>query len=366
MKFNISKESLVAALNTVLKGTSARATLPILSGILLDADSSGSVVFQTTDLEISIKHTVQADVIEMGKAVVPGKLFSDIVKNLPDAAVGITSSQEQTEIRCMDSSFTLSSLNPADFPYFPEVIASQIIELPSAELGNVVKKIAKAVSRDESRAVLTGVLFSVEAGNVYFAATDSYRLCVSSMQQSGFDGDDFQVIIPGKTFEDVTRLASDFETIKIGFSDNQVIFQFGTTIFVSRKIEGNYPNYKQLIPNDHAVSIELDTQTLITAIKRVSLLAQSHTPVHFVFEADEQKVKISARTQDVGTASETIDAKIDGEDIEIAFNHQYLLDGLSSLSGQTIIELQSSLKPGIIKDSENPGFLYLAMPVRLN
>lgn len=366
MKFNIAKSDLLDTLNIVLKGMSSRSTLPILSGILVDASDGGHLIFQTTDLEISIKHTVVADVVETGKAVVPGKLFADIVKNLPDAAVTISATQDSTTISCLDSSFVLSSLNPVDFPYFPEVNADTIIELPAQAAADAVRKVGKAVSRDESRMILTGILFSVEAGKVRFVATDSYRLAVAELAVEGPAPEDFQAIVPGKTFEDVARIALSGEKISIGFSDNQIIFEFGDTVLVSRKIEGTYPNYKQLIPADHAVSIKVSTEAIVTAIKRVSLLAQAHTPVRFEFDADEQRVKVSAKTQDVGGASESVDVAMEGDDIEIAFNHQYVLDGLASIEGDTIIELQTSLKPGIFKSSEDQGFLYLAMPVRLN
>lgn len=365
MKFSIAKDELTNILNTVLKGMSSRSTLPILSGILVDAQPN-NVTFQTTDLEISIRHVAAANVEETGKVVIPGKLFSDIVKSLPDAAVNISAESNQAQISCMDSSFTLSTLNPADFPYFPDVDVSTTVELPAKDLADIVKKVSKAVSRDESRAILTGIQFTLEGDSARFIATDSYRLAVAYMHIEGQEFEPFQVIIPGKTFEDVSRLAAGGDAVTIGFSENQVIFKFGNTVFVSRKIEGTYPNCMQLIPADHEVTIKVDTAALVTAIKRVSLLAQSHTPIHLLFSEMKQQVVITAKTQDVGGATESISAQVDGDDMEIAFNHQYILDGLSSISGDTRIELQSSLKPGILKNAEGDDFIYLAMPVRLN
>lgn len=366
MKFKIAKEELLKTLNIVTRGMSSRSTLPILSGILIETNDQGMLVFQTTDLEISIRHTVTANIEEPGRTVIPGKLFSDIVKSLPDASVEIDAQQDSTKISCMESSFTLSSLNPADFPYFPQVDPDTTIVLPSQELASAVRKVGRAISRDESRAILTGVFLSVKDGVVTFAATDSYRLAVAEMSAGANTVNDFQAIIPGKTFEDVSKLAQSSESVSIGFSDNQIIITFGETVFVSRRIEGTYPNFRQLIPADHAVSIEIDTQTLIAAIKRVSLLAQAHAPIRFQFSAETQSATISANTADVGGAQETINAEIDGPSMEIAFNHQYLLDGLNMIQGTTILELQTSLKPGILKSSEEQSFLYLAMPVRLS
>ena len=364
MKFSIAKDELVKILNIVLKGMASRSTLPILSGILLDAQDN-AVTFQSTDLEISIKHTAAANVEEPGRAVIPGKLFSDIVKSLPDAAVSVAATTEQANITCLGSSFSLSALNPTDFPYFPDVEASMTVELPTKELADVVKRVSKAVSRDESRAILTGIQFTLEDNRVRLIATDSYRLAVAYLNVEGQSFEPFQAIIPGRTFEDVSKLAMGEGGISVGFSDNQVIFKFGDTVFVSRKIEGTYPNCMQLIPSSHEVSVKMDTAALTTAIKRVALLAQANTPVRFSFTFQKQEAVISAKTQDVGGALETVPASVDGADIEIAFNHQYVLDGLSSIDGDVVIELQTSLKPGILKSADNDDFIYLAMPVRL-
>lgn len=369
MKFNIAKSDLLDAINVVLKGMSSRSTLPILAGILVEAEE-GKLVLQTTDLEISIRHAVDADVVEPGKTVLTGKLLADIVKTLPDAAVSVSTQGDQTNIACLDASFTLSSLSAADFPYFPQVDVSTTVELSPALLESAVRKVARAAGRDESRAILTGVLFSIEDEKIRLVATDSYRLAVADIPYAhGEEVESFQAIVPAKTLEDVSRLASGADTLVIGFSDNQVLFQFGSTTFVSRKIEGTYPNYKQLIPSEHALSATMPVDALTAALKRVSLLAAKrtqHTPVRFAFSAADQRVSMSARTQDVGTAQEAVEASIDGPDMEIAFNHQYLLDGLNVIDGDVVFELQSSLKPCILKAADDANFLYLAMPVRLS
>lgn len=366
MKFNIAKNDILAALDIVLKGVSSRSSMPILACVLIEAQQEGNIVLQTTDLEISIKHTAQADVIEPGRVVIPAKVFSDIVRNLPEAAVSISSENDQAQIACMDTSYTLSTLNPMDFPYFPEVDVATKIALPTDQLSSAVKKVGKAVSRDEARMILTGILFEVLEGEVRLVATDSYRLAVASMKVDAGLSEEFKAIIPGKTFEDVARAASANDEISIGFSENQIVFEFGSTIFISRKIEGTYPNYRQLIPADHAVTVTVATDALETALKRVAILVQAQTPVKFEFDAEEQTILISSHTDDVGGAKESVEAKIEGESITMAFNHRYILDGLDSVSGDTVLELQTPVRPGIIKSSEDDGFFYLAMPVRLS
>lgn len=364
MKFRISKDDLLNAINIVSKGMSSRATLPILSGILIETTNQGTLVFQTNDLEISIKHTTQANIEEPGRCVIPGKLLSDIVKSLPDASVEVESQNEQTKITCLDASFSLSSLNPDDFPYFPEVDPSTTLVLPSSELSEAIRCVSRAVSKDETRVILTGIFFTIKDGTVTLAATDSYRLAVANLKSTDSSVNEFEAVIPGKTFEDVSRLAQASETVSIGFSDNQVLVQFGETVFVSRKIEGTYPDYTKLIPVDHEVNIQMDTQALITSIKRVAILAQSHTPISFSFNMESQNVTVSAKTADVGGASEVIPASVDGPSTEIAFNHQYILDGLNMIKGDVMIELNSPVKPGILKSVDRDDFLYLAMPVR--
>lgn len=364
MKFNIAKDELIDVLNVVSKGMSSRSTLPILSGILVSTEDS-SVTFQTTDLEISIRHSVVADIEEHGRTVVPGRLFNDIAKALPDAAVTVQTDGDQVTISCMESSFTLSTLNAVDFPHFPEVTTNTQVVLPTTDLLGAVKRVSKAVSRDESRAILTGVFFTVEDDNLRLVATDSYRLAVADLVLKGQQYEPFQAIIPGRIFEDVAKLAAQYDRVNVGFSENQVVFTFGACTFVSRKIEGTYPNYRQLLPKDHACRIQMPVQELIACVKRVSLLAQAHTPVRFSFDAGEQSCTVSAKTQDVGASKAGMAAQIEGESMEIAFNHQYLLDGLSAIDGDVVIELQTSLKPGILKAADDDSFLYLAMPVRL-
>lgn len=365
MKFNVSKTDLQASINAVLKGMASRSTLPILSGILVSAKTGGEVVFETTDLDISIRHIMQADVVEEGRVVLPGKLFADIVKALPDAAVTIHSTDDAAGVECLGTKYTLSVLNAADFPYFPEVTTDTVVALDPKELAATVAKVAKSVSRDESRAIFTGILFSVEEGKLRLVSTDSYRLAVADMDVSVGGIDDFQAVIPGRTFEDVARLAVNGDNISIGFAENQIVFTFGSTTFVSRKIEGTYPNYKQLLPTSHELSIRVDTATFVTAVKRVSLLAQASTPVHLKCTSDLQNIEVLASTKDVGTSSEMVEAELEGADMEIGFNHQYLLDGLASVGEECVIELSGPLKPGIMKSAEEDGFSYLVLPVRI-
>jgi DNA polymerase III subunit beta len=365
MKVSIARSEILDALTIASKGMSARSTLPILSGILFKAFGA-ELQLQSTDLEISVKNTAPALVEREGDIVLPGRLLSDIVRSLPEAAVTIETEGEVAHIRCQQSSFTIKTLNPADFPKFPEVAISKTIQLPSSTLAAMVRNVSKAVSRDETRAVLTGILLVIEGPAVRMVATDSYRLAVREIVLEKVAGEDIEVVIPGKALEEVTRLAGDAETIQVGVSDNQVVFEFGNTTFVTRRIEGNFPNYKQLIPKEHETEATIPGEELAAAVKRVSLMALHNAPLKIGINVEDQVLSLAATTQDVGDASEDLMVKAEGNDVEIAFNHGFLMDGLASAGTGTVrLEIQSALKPGLLKTVEDEGFLYLLMPVRL-
>jgi len=365
MKFSVARSELLDALSVAGKGMSARSTLPILSGIYISA-TDGTIQLQATDLEVSVRRTCPALVEQEGQVVVPGKLLTDIVRSLPESAVTIETDGETTHIHCQQSAFTVRTLNAADFPKFPEVAVGKTLSLPSSVLATVVRQVSRAVSRDETRATLTGVLLVVEGPSLRMVATDSYRLAVSEVVLEDQAGENVEVIVPGKALEEVSRLATDEKEIKIGLSENQIVFEFGSTVFITRKIEGTFPNYKQIIPKDSGTSIEVASDELVAAVKRVSLMALHNTPLRLVANAEDQTLSLSATTADVGDASEDLMVKVEGPDVEIAFNHAFLMDGLNSAGSETLnLEIESALKPGLIKSSSVEGFLYVLMPVRL-
>jgi len=365
MRITIARSELLDALTVVSKGMSSRSTLPILSGILLAAEN-GSVSLQATDLEVSVRHSTAALVDQEGQTVIPGKLLGEIVRTLPEAAVTLDQEGDIVAVKCQHSSFTLKTLNPSDFPKFPEVSVEKQVSLPSQLLGSMVKKVSKAVSRDETRAILTGVRLMIEGPSIRMVATDSYRLATSEVVLADQPAEDMDVVIPGRALEEVTRIASSSEMVSIGTSENQIVFIFGDTTFVTRRIEGSFPNYKQLIPKECETSAVVDTEEFSAAVKRVSLMALHNSPLKLSVSVEDQTLSLSATTQDVGDASEDIMVKAEGKDVEIAFNHAFLTDGLASTSTETVaLEIQNSLKPGILKSSGDQDFLYLLMPVRL-
>ena len=353
MKFSINQSELQNALSVVLKGIATRSTLPILSGIYLDAHDD-TLTLQATDLELSIQYSVSALIEETGKAVVPGKLFSEIVKNLPDV------------ITCDTASFSIKTLDAEDFPGFPHVDVQQEVSIPFTQFASMVKRVARVVSKDESRAILTGVLITLEDTTLKMVATDSYRLAITEAELPESSAEEFQAVIAGSFLQEISSLPRSEDDLKLALAENQIVVTYHDTVFINRRLEGNFPNYRQLLPDSYATRVSMDVGHLVAGVKRTSLLGQTSSPVRFDINMASQTVQLSAVAQDVGSAQETLSCEGEGEDVEIAFNYAYVLDGLSSVNTDNVfLEVQSSMKPGIFKADEGENFLYLVMPVRI-
>lgn len=366
MKLSINQTEIARAIATVLKGVSTRSTIPVLSGILVEA-SGDEAVFQSTDLELSVRYRVAALVEEEGSTVIPGKLASDIVKNLPDGAVTMETVNEGVAITCGSSRFTVHTLNPVDFPSFPEVDVSQTVEIPFPAFSSMVRRVARVVSRDETRAILTGILVTVEGTEVKMVATDSYRLAISEFSLPEPAAEGFEAVISGTFMSDIASLDRSEDPVSLSLAENQIVVSYESTVFVNRRLEGSFPNYRQLLPSSHTLRIGMDKEKLAAAVKRASILGSSTSPVRFDVNVPSQTVQLSTAQQDVGAASETVPCSGEGEDMEIAFNCSYVLDGLSAIDTDTVfLETNSPLKPGIFTSDEGERFLYLVMPVRIS
>lgn len=366
MKLSINKTELQNALSVVLKGASSRSTLPILSGVLLEA-SGDTLTLQTTDLELSIQYTVAALIEEEGRAVVPAKLLSDIVKNLSDAAVHLIADEESADLACDGASFSIKALNPDDFPGFPHVDVTQRIEVPFSRFSSMVRRVARVVSRDESRAILMGVLVTLEAGTLRMVATDSYRLAVTEAEVPDSAADDFEAVITGSFLQEIAALPKSDEPVSLALAENQIVVTYRDTVFVNRRIEGNFPNYKQLLPDSHTLRATIDVDRLVAAVKRVSLLGQTAAPVRFDVNVASQTIQLSSAAQDVGSAQETIPCSCEGEDVEIALNSSYVTEGLSAVETDKVnMDIISSMRPGTFTADGDEKYLYLVMPVRIS
>lgn len=365
MNFSINQSELNSALSIVVKGSSNRSTLSILAGIYIKA-SGNQITLQTTNLELSIKLSVPALVEKPGETVVPAKLFLDIIKTLPDMAINLSLEDSVLTVFCDNTTFSLKTLNPLDFPAFPEIEADQEAEFPFKVFSSMVKSTAKIVSHDESRAVLTGVLISQEGTTLKMVATDSYRLGVAETQLSSSSANEFEAVISGSFLQDIAALPSSDESIVIALNENQIIITYQNTTFINRRIEGTFPNYRQLISNEYKTRVRVSTQVLQDAVRRVSLLSNKVSPVQVNVDNESNIMTLMTNSQDIGNAQETLLCEIEGESVDIAFNYSFMLDGLSVIkSDEVFLDLFGSMKPGIFRTTNGENFLYLIMPVRV-
>lgn len=365
MKFSINQSELHNALSVVVKGSSTRSTLSILAGVYLKAVDD-SVTLQTTNLELSIRINVPALVEEPGETVVPAKLFSDIVKNLPDMAVRIEADDATATVFCDSTTFSLKALNPLDFPAFPEVEAEQETQFPFSVFSSMVKSTAKVVSHDETRMVLTGVLVSRTGTTCKMVATDSYRLAVAEVEVETPAPEEFEAVISGSFLQDIAALPNSDEAITLALNENQIIVTYRNTTFINRRIEGTFPNYRQLIADGYITRATMPTAALADAVRRVSLLSNKISPVQIKVDVESGVVTLLTNAQDVGNAQESLICNIEGESVDIAFNFSFVLDGLNSISTDEVhLDLFGPMKPGILRAGEGENFLYLIMPVRV-
>lgn len=365
MKFTVSQSSLMKALSVVAKGMGAT-TLPILSGIYIKA-MDGALEFQTNNLTISIKHLIPANVEEPGETVISGKVITNIVKTLSDAAVTFEGQDRTLMVSCEKSTFRLNTLNPADWPAFPELEPEKSIELPAELLSQMVDKVWKVTSKESSRPILQGILLTVEDNTIRLVATDSFRLAVCDSSVEAPAGETFRAIVDGNTFHDVLNMPSLEDSIQIGTTANQIVFTFGNTTFVARRIEGNFPDYKQLLPPTCATAVAIDVPEFSAALKRVSVIAMQNASVRFDIDADGALVKLSASSPEQGESTEYVNAEIEGQSMAIALNYHYVFDCVNAVSGNKDLrlELQGPTQPGIFKCNGKVNYLYLLMPVRL-
>lgn len=365
MKFSINQSELQNALSVCVKGSSTRSTLSILAGVYIKAEE-GSITLQTTNLELSIKVTCSALVEEQGESVVPAKLFLDIVKNLPDMAVRIEADASTAVVFCDSTTFSLKALNPLDFPAFPEVEADQEAQFPFSVFSKMVKRTSKVVSHDETRIVLTGVLISCVGTELKMVATDSYRLAVAETELSQPCPEEFEAVISGSFLSDIASLSQSDQPITLALSENQIIVKYQDTTFINRRIEGSFPNYKQLIADGFITRATLPTHALIDAVRRVSLLSNKVSPVQIKVDSEAGVVTLLTNSQDIGNAQENLICEVEGEPVEIAFNYSFLLDGLNSIDTDAVhLDLFGPMKPGLLRATEGENFLYLIMPVRV-
>jgi DNA polymerase-3 subunit beta len=363
LKLTCTRDELVAKLAVVSRAVSTRTAVQILAGVLLRAES-GELHLAATDMELSLRTSLEANVDEEGAVVVQGRTLVDIARLLPADEVEIAYRPEEgvVHITCGNYSSRLHTYAVEDFPRLPEVTAAPTFGVDADTLLATVSQVSRSASRDESRPVLTGILVRFEPERLVMAATDSYRLSVKETPLEGSQ-QELEAIIPARALTELGRVATGVGELELGVHENQVVFRAGDVTLTTRRIDGQFPNYKQLLPETFERTVTLARVELLDVVRRVSVMAQRNAPLRLRF--NEGELTVSAQTQDVGEATETLAVDWSGEPLEIGFNPEFLREGVESVSSDDLeLNLISPLRPAVIK-GESDEFRYLIMPIRL-
>ena len=368
MKLAVDRDILLEQLQTVSRVASTRSAIQALSGVQISA-APEACELRATDMDMGLRVPLAAEVIRDGVVVLPARLLLDVVRSLPAQQVSLElrPAQQDVELVSGSATFDIRTLRADDFPPFPEPEPDHTVSVPAEAFVSTALKVAGSASRDETRPVLTGILVSASERELSMVATDSYRL---SVKQTAFEqplAQSFEVNVPARALQELARVAvhGPEEELQVAVQRNQIVFVLGRTILSSRLIEGQFPNYRQLLPESFEHELRVASAELTEVVRRISLLAQKNAPLRLAFAPGE--LTVSAQTPDVGEARESLPVAFEGEPLEIGFNPEFLRDGLEAIEeGDVLLKLISPLRPGLIEAADGSGFQYLIMPIRLN
>ena len=364
MKLQVLQEELSKALSLANRFASAKAQLPVLGNILLSSKKS-KLLISSTNLEISINIAIGAKVETEGDITIPAKVITDIVTNLNPEQINLVSKEENLNITNSEFESTISGMNALDFPSIPKRMEKIDLSISKDELAKALSLVLFAVSSDETRPILTGVLFICKKGELTLVATDGYRLSQVMLKNNSI-AKSFKIILPKAVLGELTRLPSDGD-IEFFFDEpnNQAVFKSENIILSSRVLEGEFPDYQKIIPKDFMLKILAEKNDLIQAVKLASVFARDSANI-VKLSIKNGKLEFSTESQLSGRQKTKIEAKIDGEDLEIAFNYRFLEEVLQAIEGEDVsIEFSGSSSPAVFKDLKNSNFLHLIMPVKL-
>ena len=364
MKFRCERDVLVEALGTATRAVASRGgALPVLSGV--KAELAGDRLTLTgSDLDLTIQVAVTVAGQSDGVAVLPARLAADIVRALEPGAVHVEAEGDEGRISSGRSQFAVRLLPSEDFPRLPDAPGDEVT-LDAAALAEALRQVVRAASHDDARPILTGVLMAAEGDGLRLVATDSYRLAVRDLRGTTVLREGQTVLVPSKALEELTRVLQGADSVTLRLAERDATFVVGDARLTTRLIEGEFPNYRQLIPNTHPNRLTVGREPLLDALRRVKLLAREATPVRITLKGEG--IELTAITQDVGQAHEDLDAKYEGAEMVIAFNPEYLADGVEAVEGDEVtLETVDALKPAVVRSVESQDYLYLLMPVRVS
>lgn len=369
MNFSIAKDQLIHGLQSVQNVVSTRTTLPILSNVLLRAEE-GRLELTATDLDVTITCSVEANVKGKGATTIPVKKLFGVVRELGSPEIDIeTDDKNASSIRAGSSFYKINGLNADEFPPIPKFKETKKIVLPQEKVKSMLKKTSFAISTDESRYVLNGIFIILKEHKMTMVATDGRRLAMADEEVDIPETSQGEFIVPTKAVNELSRLLQDKGEVEIKFTENQVAFTLKddkgfSILIISKLVEGNYPNYRQVIPAETKERIALQREEFLQAVKRAELMTSDKSnSVKLAFT--KNNLAITANSPEVGEARESLAINYKGKDIAIAFNPAYVIEPLNALSeDEVFIELIDELSPGVLKI--NGPFLYVVMPMRLS
>jgi DNA polymerase-3 subunit beta len=380
MKFEITKNELLNKLNFASRVATSKSLISALSGILIEADDVLNIY--STDLETSIKSSLKAKIIEKGRAVVPAKIFINILRNFPESKVSVALdiNTNQLKVMCEKSVFNLNTFAIDEYPEFPTTAEKTKFKIDFDIFKKLLNKVIKSASGEESRAILTGILIEVDNSSldeedkssssyIKIVGTDSYRLAFIE-EKIDYSGDPIKVVVPNKVLDNIVKSDYTGKTTEINIEENQISFllanEDGTeTMIISRLLSGKFPEYKQLIPKEFKHNIILDKDKVNEVVKRTSSISQDNIPIKI--EIGDGKMYVSMNIKEVGNSSEEVDIAYAEGKIEIAFNPYFLLEGINMLNEEKFIfSVEESLKPVLIRNVKAKNLIYLLMPIRIS
>lgn len=364
LKFRCERDTLVEALGAAGRAVTTRGgALPVLAGVRLELVGDRLTV-TGSDLDLTITVDVEVAGGEDGIAVLPSKLISDVVRSLRPGAVDVSIEEDDARVVQAPAEFSLRVI-PAD--EFPELSTADgdAVTLDAGAFRAAIDQVEKAASSDDARPILTGVLMAAEEQGLRLVSTDSYRLSVRDLEGTSILGEGQKVLVPSRALKELSRVVGEAEEITLRLGERDAGFEVGSVKITTRLIEGEFPNYRGLIPSNHPNTLSVNREALLDAVRRVRLLAQESTPVRLAMSSSG--LELVAVTQDVGQAHESVEANYTGDDLTVAFNPEYLIDGIEVAPGDEItLETVDELKPALLKSADDPAFLYLLMPVRVS
>src|SRR6202048_4754621 len=364
MKFSVSKDKLLEGLSTVQNVVSTRTTLPILSNVLLQA-SDGEIRLTTTDLDVGVRGTIEAQVERTGATTLPARRLFAIVRELPASEIYVdVDSKNFASIRSGASFFKILGLPEEEFPPLARFDNAKDFTIGQKELKDGLKKTSYAISTDETRYVLNGVLFSFKDNKLTLVATDGRRLTLVDLEVEFPRSHEVDLIVPTKAVTELQRLLTDEGDVKVSMGSGQIAFDLNKTLLVSKLIEGNYPNYRQVIPSEAKERVTLERETFLNSLRRVSLLASDKSN-SIKLNFTKNNIDITANTPEVGEAKEALPVTYKGGEFSIAFNPEFLMAPLRNLTeDEVFLDLIDEMSPGVLK-IQTP-FLYVLMPMRIS